>query len=649
MVFKTDDNLILYFFLFLYNSRCHLQLHLAQEGISLGTSANGAAAECIKLLGGGLSNDQLRWIYSSFDTAELIANGWDPSSVPFLDDNDNTHMWSELNENCTSNEIVLSAEASSNGTSWDAFDFFTQHVLSSRGETSRDYFSSEDADEVDSFVHANGNAITVTHLFDMISADFQDRHLLAIGVADDEGNVVMPSAKMFEDEKYPLLKKVNFAMVNRPEALALTRPFLEFGLSDEGTDILKQSGYWPIRDWEKLTMYTRLQSERGLDVEGIKTSCGPENGHISIGGSDTVLPVAHVWSEIYKLGCPYDIEINGGGSSVGAGRICGNPEMGTAVDVGMMSRDFALDETVETETEFLHSCLKGDDTRSVIQIDVALDGITVMFPIGGEGELCVIMLDGLTMDQLRWIYSSYTDEKLEQTGWDPRSLKSSDHDSRTHLWSELDSRCAEEEIQLAGDYWNDGSFTSFSEQILPDIANGEMIADTRPKPYVEAYGFDVLKYMLEHHDAISYVGYHYYFEHRDVFWAAPIESSSGSNLFVTPSEDTIKDRSYPLVRSIFMNLLNDEDALRDAVPLLKFGFSRPDLISSSGYVPILGNHRSQMLKRMNDAPYDVLGIEDDVGGSSSVGMIVGVVAAALVLVILVVVGVTIIKRRWNEQ
>ncbi len=65
----------------------------------MATSKDGVAAQCLKLLGGGLSKDQLRWMYSSLSVNELIAEGWDPSSVPFLDEDDDTHLWSEMQEN----------------------------------------------------------------------------------------------------------------------------------------------------------------------------------------------------------------------------------------------------------------------------------------------------------------------------------------------------------------------------------------------------------------------------------------------------------------------------------------------------------------------------------------------------------------------
>lgn len=623
-----------------------LLLNVAQKGITLGTKKGGTAASCIELLGGGLSKDQIRWIYSNSSTKELVASGWNPASIPFLDEDDSTHLWSEIHENCTAEEIAVAVENTDNG---GAYDYFLEHILTSRGETMRNHFQGNSSQATDEYLEANLAAISFFHLYDMISKAYQARGLLAIGVKSEHGDVIMPSDKAFVSGSYPFLKKVYLGMVNSPEALEFTRPFLEFGLSDEGTQILLKLGYWPILEWEKLKMYSRLGSDHGLEIDAIREQCGPLDGRLAIGGSDTVLPVVDVWSQIYELGCPTDIDINGGGSSVGAYKVCASSESGDAVDVGMMSRDFNWeDEAVpRAKNEFVYDCIVEEDeqSRSVIQIDVALDGISILFPIGGMGEQCVRSLGGLTLDQLRWMYSSYSDTELEQSGWDPESLSNNDFDPNTHKWSELDFRCADEEIQLTGDYLGDGSFAKFSELVLKDHLLGEHIADSRKKPYIQVYGFDAMRYLSEHRDAVSYVGYHYYFEHQEVFWATPVATEAGGS-FVTPSLQSIGDGTYPLTRSIFVNIHNNEAALRYAVPVIAFGYSNPTLILSSGYVPIVGDHMEEMIDRLQEGPYLLAGeMENEESSSNKVGIIVGSTFAAVVFVAAVIACIYLC-RKW---
>jgi ABC-type phosphate transport system substrate-binding protein len=205
------------------------------------------------------------------------------------------------------------------------------------------------------------------------------------------------------------------------------------------------------------------------------------------------------------------------------------------------------------------------------------------------------------MAQLRWMWSSYSDEELIATGWNPASLKNNDFDSSTHKWNEFDERCPDEEIELVGEKVNDGTFTSFANFILTDIENGETIALDRIKPYVEVVGFNALKYQLEHNSTVGYAVYTYVFQHNDVFWATPILSTSGK--YVTPSIDTIKDRSYPLVRPVFFNVFNDEETLRVAIALIKFGLDKPELLPFTGYVPFDKEHADAMLERLRNGPY----------------------------------------------
>lgn len=152
---------------------------------------------------------------------------------------------------------------------------------------------------------------------------------------------------------------------------------------------------------------------------------------------------------MYRIGCDSKIVLEPGGSSTGAGRVCANPEFGAPVDVGNMSREWKNGEAAEREAA-IFDCLKGDMERSVIQIPVAVDGVVMGVGKTGVAFECIQQMGGLTTDQLRWIYSSYSDEELVATGWNPSSIPNSDGDSSTHLWSELHHGCPQVEIFLSG-------------------------------------------------------------------------------------------------------------------------------------------------------------------------------------------------------
>ncbi|GIR07791.1 MAG: hypothetical protein CM15mP18_1200 [Methanobacteriota archaeon] len=167
-------------------------------------------------------------------------------------------------------------------------------------------------------------------------------------------------------------------------------------------------------------------------------SCGPD-GSISIAGSSTVFPLAEAWAEYYSEACPgTTITVEGGGSGAGAGRVCANSEKGTAVDIGDMSRDWKGSEATRGDDGYTMSCLKGDTSLEARQIVVAYDGLSVVVKKGGAAETCVNGMGGLTVDQLRWIFSAETAAEMTAAGVDvSAAVPNSDGDDATHKWSEF--------------------------------------------------------------------------------------------------------------------------------------------------------------------------------------------------------------------
>lgn len=615
-----------------------LQIQVAQEDISFQTAPDGDAAECIGRLG-GLTIDQLRWMFSNLPVGELDHSGWQVESVPFEDGDDSTHLWSELHENCTATEIVLAGPLVGS----NAYDFFQDHVLTAADEKPREYESKQDIREIAAFLQENKGAMSFFQLYDLLTVEYATLvgTIAPVPVMNPRGDYIAPNALTYESEEYPLLRNVYLGVSE--QALENTRPFLEFGLSDGGTQALKDAGFWAIQEYKKLAMFTRLQSKLGMEALDITEHCGPP-GELAIAGSVIVEPVSHTWGEIFNLGCPVDIDLGVGGSAAAAGRLCADLSRGKPVDIGNMSRDWAAHEGLSRggEQDFVFDCLQGFTRRSAIRVNVAVDGIAILMPLNGPGHKCVDLLGGLTKDQLRWIYSSYDESKLIETGWDPSSLKNGDGNPKTHLWRELDARCEAIEIDLNGGSADSGAFAAFAEVILTDHRNGETIAQDRPHEYFSGEGEEVLLELLKRKGSIGFMGYHYYFNNKALFWVAPIENDNGT--YVSPSSKSIGDGSYPMIRELYMNLLNDAQSLEQTVRLLEFGFYHPELIEGSGYVPLQDELRDEMLTRIYAAPYaeDELQDEDD-DQNLSLGVVAGVVAGIFVLA---VVGIYVCVRLY---
>ena len=158
-------------------------------------------------------------------------------------------------------------------------------------------------------------------------------------------------------------------------------------------------------------------------------------------------------------------------------------------------------------------------------------------------------------------------------------------------------------------------------------------------------GFDLVSFIQEHGDAISFIGFNYYFDNTELLSAAAIENRDG--VMVEPSAETIGDGSYnPLVRSISMNLLGDPASLANTIPLLKFGFHHPDLVTETGMVPVQGKSLEEMMRRLDGAPYassEMANGDDD--DDENIALIIGLAVAGILVLLCLILALYVIFRR----
>jgi ABC-type phosphate transport system substrate-binding protein len=370
---------------------------------------------------------------------ELIAEGWDPASVENRDGDPSTRKWSELSGICADEEIIIAGPAIDSAAAL----LFEELVFGESSDETFDtarpgsFFSPANNSELSSFLASNDTAIAFFDVgYLLMEIDLEALALVSVMVLGEDGEedtLFKPVPAALEDSSYPLSLVVHFLIHNDEESLEKTRGFVEHAFSEAGDLVTRAQGFFPLADAAKLLVTTRIQSESGIPKEVIESYCGPEGGTISIAGSSTVFPVADGWAKIYSSFCDVTIVVEGGGSSSGASRVCGVEGSDTAVDIGDMSREWKDDEA-QVLNEFLYDCVESEEERSVIQVDVAIDGLTVAMAHAGPAVECIQILGGLSTDQLRWIFSNYNDKQLEETGWDAGSLKNSDSNSQTHKW-----------------------------------------------------------------------------------------------------------------------------------------------------------------------------------------------------------------------
>jgi phosphate transport system substrate-binding protein len=190
-----------------------------------------------------------------------------------------------------------------------------------------------------------------------------------------------------------------------------------------------------------------------------------------------------------------------------------------------------------------------------------------------------------------------------------------------------------------------GTFEYFRETVLKDFGNGENFDFARP-----GFGYEnseddeeLVSYLQEFGEAISYFGFSYYYANRDSISAVPIQNSDG--VYLVPTQETIGDGSYnPLARRIFMNLLND-DTLIHTAPFVKFGLLNANLVAATGYVALPPKDSEEMIARLND-PYSSSENGDDDGLSG--GGIAGVAIAGAVVLCLIAFAIVKLTPRSDK-
>lgn len=337
--------------------------------------------------------------------------------------------------------------------------------------------------------------------------------------------------------------------------------------------------------------------------------CGPANGDVSWAGSNPVQVIGDAVAAGYRTKCPtINVTIEAGTTAPGAERVCANNTRGSTVDIGTLSRLPLASESTSTDG-VNYTCVTGNKTRETTLLEVALDGLTIGVVAGGYGAQCIRALGGLTLDQIRWIFSSYTAAKLSTTGWNSSALTNSDNNEATHLWSELNSTCRAIEIKIAGRDLQSGTAQTFRDIVFKDARNGETFASNRPNGYFNSsVDRDVVNFIqtssdAEYGDAIAYFAFAYYLAEGAALYGAPIKNGAGN--YVIPTQQSIADGTYnPLSRFLYLQVYKNAESLADTRPFLQYLYSNAGtaLLSSTGYVALDLAKRNAMLARIGAPP-----------------------------------------------
>ena len=166
---------------------------------------------------------------------------------------------------------------------------------------------------------------------------------------------------------------------------------------------------------------------------------------INIAGSSTVYPVASAWGQAYQtVNTDVTVTVAGGGSGAGASKVCSTDT--DSVHIGDMSRDWKDSEATRNADGYTFDCLNSDVT--VTQLVVAVDGLSVVVKKGGAADQCLNSMGGISMAQLRWVFSDWTESELEADGLDLNSTTPNNDGDNLREWGDLDASCDDTEITL---------------------------------------------------------------------------------------------------------------------------------------------------------------------------------------------------------
>jgi ABC-type phosphate transport system substrate-binding protein len=186
---------------------------------------------------------------------------------------------------------------------------------------------------------------------------------------------------------------------------------------------------------------------------------------------------------------------------------------------------------------------------------------------------CIKTLGCLTSDQIRWMFSNYTEAQLIASGWNPSALSNSDGLDETHKWNELDASCPDVEITIAGtdtvgrlsgeaEYF-EKTFLKFGVEPLRNTYTSIINQNA------------INQFVLETPGAIAFNSYHVAELGLPNTMFVPIKSPS--NQCVSPTKKTVQNLTYlPLGRLTYMYVLKSNcTALKDGLSYVEYAYS-PD-------------------------------------------------------------------------
>ena len=285
------------------------------------------------------------------------------------------------------------------------------------------------------------------------------------------------------------------------------------------------------------------------------------SGDVNISGSSTVEPISIRVAELFEDVAPeVSVTVDGPGTGDGFKLFCEGE-----TDISDASRQI---KDQEKETCFTN----GID--NIIELKVGIDGIAVMTNAGNDAVEC------LTFDQLF--------DLIGPNG------------EGTSTWAEASPDLPDAPLDVFGPGEESGTFDSFIEIVLEDLAEEAGVEATTRTDYVPSGEDNVILQGIQSSDtSLGWVGFAFAVNASGV----KLLEVDGGDGCVEPTPATIASNEYPISRDLWIYVNADKAAANDAiVAYVDFYVSEAlsTAVSDVGYVPLTDAARAETAGRWHD-------------------------------------------------
>lgn len=327
-------------------------------------------------------------------------------------------------------------------------------------------------------------------------------------------------------------------------------------------------------------------------------SCPPPGTSLSLTGSWVVQPIVTLWADFFD--CPgVSVDVERSNNEEGIVRVCGR--IANPTDIGIATRVLRDDEATKVPgSNHYYQCVGSE--RQIVEVDVALDGLAIVTAPGGTASNCLRSLGGVTVDQLRWMFSNWTEAELIQTGtWDRETtIPNSDGNPATRNWCELSSACPCVPISIAG-----ASPDTRAHQYMQECTGFVSGAEGFSASYSYfPVATDLIAFLDASPAAVGYMRFPEFNNETSVLDAVPVvDPNTNTSEAVRPTTATIAGDQYnPYSRRGYMYVWTD--VIDEVLPFVEFGFSDlgTSLVDQVNLVPLPLTERQDILAELQQQP-----------------------------------------------